>query len=167
LILLLGDNVTRSLESLFLRFIVFHCYNPPITKPVHVGWWRSSDCASCSRFHNYYRQTTGPQIITVLPPTWKVTRFPYHLVWLIEIIKEYRAGIAGKVQANERDNLKLANGGQIFDWVILGCKTKKIYCFTFWLQFKYSILVLSTVLTVLHLFVAKNWGISVLYCGKW
>jgi hypothetical protein len=43
--------------------------------------------------------------------------------------------------------------------VILRRKTKKIYFFTFWLQFKYSFL-------VLHLFSAKKLGISVLYGGN-
>ena len=29
----------RSLENQFLLFIVFHCYNQPITKSVGIGWW--------------------------------------------------------------------------------------------------------------------------------
>jgi hypothetical protein len=63
-------------------------------------------------------------------------------------------GIAGKVQANERDKLKLANGGK-FE-LCLDAKPRKSIFYTFWLKFKYSIVFFSPILTVLHLFPAKN-----------
>ena len=32
--------VIRSLENQFLSFIVFYCYNQPLTKLASINWWR-------------------------------------------------------------------------------------------------------------------------------
>jgi hypothetical protein len=65
-------------------------------------------------------------------------------------------GIAGKVQANERDKFKLLVQGKLE--LYPDVKPRKSVSFTFWLQFKYSILVL---LTALH-------GCFTFICGdKW
>jgi hypothetical protein len=78
--------------------------------------------------------------------------------WFHRDYKRKRLGIVAKVQENEKDKLKLLVGGggggaYLSLYQIFKNKYKKIY-------------ILSTVLSVLHLFVAKNWGISVLSCGN-
>ena len=56
--------MTRSLERLFLHFIVFYCYDQPITKPDHISWWRPAKTSkSLPSSDNHFKIS---QIITTL-----------------------------------------------------------------------------------------------------